>query len=1227
MTYRFIYGASGSGKSHNLMEYAIKAADASGKESVLYIVPDQSKMQTEQALVTAHPAHGIMNIDVLSFGRLSYRIFEELGVQKRTVLDDMGKTLVLRRIAGNLKQQLPVIGGNLHRAGYIAEVKSALSEFMQYGIGLGEMDELIEFAKEQGALQARLQDLRLLYDGFLQYERDRFVTTEETLDLLADAIPSSALVKKSILIFDGFTGFTPVQNRVLIALIQHAKEVIISLDFGEDGGPSMEQVLAQDTAGPKECMFYLSRKTVRELHTMAREAGAVMGENIALDGTGDSQGKGEKPRLTPDDSASDENTGKSACQKKQEKQTPWRFRTNPVLAHMEAHLFRSPVIPWAGDEQAPGESIHIREASSRLEEVRQMCITIRRLVAEQGYLYRDFAAVCGDQTAYEDALQKMCRRYEIPLYMDRTSAVVSNPLTETIRSALQIGISDFAYEQVFRYLRSGLSSLTVDETDHLENYCLERGIRGRKKWEKAFDEEIESLRVKFLEEIAPLQMTGVNREDNKDIRKGVKEETGKTPTVRMRTEALYRFLVQNHIQESMERYADAFTRQMDPVRAKEYSQLYAKFIELLDQIVDLLGDETISAKDYLSLLETGIGEIRVGTLPQKADRLVVGDMERTRLHQVKVLFMLGVNDGSIPKASTGGGILSDLDREFLQGSGMELSPTPRQQMYIQRLYLYINMTKPTDLLYLSYARVSEDGKTLRPSYLIQTMRRLFPTLSVEVPEEEPLAGQLTAGRDSLDFLSGGLRQMMDGYYDREKDKMDSLLTVYGILSTGGTIGEGEKMAEDAEKLTKAALLRYRPRPISPQTAKALYGRFLRGSVSRLETCAQCFGRHYLQYGLGLKERKVYVPETSDIGSVLHESMEAFAGKLQKQGLSWTDFSFSQGRQLTEEAVMETAAGYKDLLLYATARSGASLERMKRILGRTVETLQYQLQRGSFVPQEYELSFGTKASPLGEIVIPLHPWEDDSETAALFLNGRIDRVDLCQTPEGIYIKVLDYKSGLHDLDPKKIRQGLQLQLMVYMEAARAREQSLYPEKPTVPAAMLYYRFQDPFVSTSAAVLPEKKKGQEESEKQEKYERQENDKAQEADEIYNAQEEEISGSVLEAVRKELCPSGIVNQDPQVLALLDKDPGNNAHVIPVSFKKDGTLRSGSSVLTTEEYEELAEAAREVMCRLGEEILRGNVTLSPVEEDKMSACEYCPYKNVCGFDPKTPGYEKRLI
>ena len=174
------------------------------------------------------------------------------------------------------------------------------------------------------------------------------------------------------------------------------------------------------------------------------------------------------------------------------------------------------------------------------------------------------------------------------------------------------------------------------------------------------------------------------------------------------------------------------------MRAKEYEQIYRLVMELLEQIYGLLGEEEISLQEFYEILEAGFGEIQVGTLPQNVDRILVGDMERTRLKQIKVLFFLGVNDGNIPKSVSKGGIISDMDREFLRGSRLELAPTPRQQMFIQRLYLYLNLTKPSRQLYLSYARMGNDGKSLRPAYLVGTLRKLFPGLQVQYPARQPV---------------------------------------------------------------------------------------------------------------------------------------------------------------------------------------------------------------------------------------------------------------------------------------------------------------------------------------------------------------------------------------------------------------------------------------------------------------------------------------------------------
>ena len=230
MSFRFCLGASGSGKSrllHNMiLEQAHTALHEHADSNYVIIVPDQYSMQTQKEIVTESLEKGILNIDVLSFGRLTHKIFEEIGVPKRAVLDDMGKTLLLRRIAGQCEPQMKILGRSIHYPGMIAEVKSVISEFMQYGIGEGELSVMQEYARSrgQGALNARLGDLQILYRAFLEGKKERFITNEEMLDLLAEAIPSSDWVRRSVFVLDGFTGFTPVQYRVIMALIRGSTE-------------------------------------------------------------------------------------------------------------------------------------------------------------------------------------------------------------------------------------------------------------------------------------------------------------------------------------------------------------------------------------------------------------------------------------------------------------------------------------------------------------------------------------------------------------------------------------------------------------------------------------------------------------------------------------------------------------------------------------------------------------------------------------------------------------------------------------------------------------------------------------------------------------------------------------------------------------------------------------------------------------------------------------------
>ena len=1126
MSLRFYFGPSGSGKSHRIYEEIMQRAAQEPGRNFLIIVQDQFTMQTQKDLVMRSDRGGILNIDVLSFGRLSHRILEEVGTKEMPVLDDTGKSLVLQKIAADLKEQLPAMGSLLHKQGYIHEVKSAISEFMQYGISTQDMDKLIASAEKRGALAMKLRDLKTLYRGFQDYIRDHFITTEETLDVLRRSLVKSKILPDSVVVFDGFTGFTPIQNRLIQELMRVCEETIVTVTIGEEEDPYQMD--------GEQKLFHLSKKTVADLVKLAAEAEVTRGEDVFVKGG------------------------------------PNRFAEAPALCYLEQNLFRYQYEPYTEKQH----EIHMFEALSPREEVHQTALYIRKLIREEGLTYRDIAVVIGDLEGYASYVETEFGQLEIPCFLDRTRGIVLNPMIEYIKSALQLYIRDFSYDTVFHFLRSGMADISREEIDELENYVIRTGARGYRTYSRLFTRRTEEMQQGSGQEDterAEETMERLNR---------IRQQFADTVEILHMApwakageyvDHLYDFLEQNQVQQKLLNYQQQFEQEGDLAKAREYAQIYRLVMDLLDQIYGLLGEEEISLQEFADILDAGFGEITVGTIPQNVDRIVVGDMERTRLKQVKVLFFLGVNDGNIPKNASKGGIISDMDREFLIESGTEMAPSPRQQMYIQRLYLYLNMTKPSERLYLSYAKVNSDGKGIRPSYLIDTVRKLFPLLAVEYPQNRSRLEQIEGRQEGARYLAEELREYADGTL-REEERQDFYLMYRAY----------EADPEGRDRLTAAAFRRYKESGLSRIVARALYGRQLENSVSRLETYAACACRHFLQYGLSLQEREEFGFEVSDMGNVYHAVLENFAGKLAESGRTWWDFDENFATQAIKEAVEGYAATYGETVLYSSARNEYAITRMSRILTRTVLTLQQHLKQGSFQPDDYELSFRF-AEDLDSIHVDL------SEEEKMHLQGRIDRIDVSEDAEHVYVKVIDYKSGNKKFDLAALYYGLQLQLVVYMNAAMELESRKHPDKEIVPAALLYYHIDDPTIETPVELT----------------------------------QEQINEEILTKLRM----NGVVNSDPAVVERLDRFLQDKSKVIPVEKKKDGSFSARSGILSREELQVVSSYVDTNIREIGREILDGKIAANPYEKGNEEACTYCAYKKVCGFDGSIPGYEKRQL
>ena len=1138
MSLQFIFGNSGSGKSDYLYEYVLREASEHPDQNFLILVPEQFTMQTQRELVMRDETHAIMNVEVLSFARLAYRVFDELGRQELVILEETGKNLVLRRVAEEKKGELSVLGGNMNRMGYIGEVKSFLSELTQYNITPEDLERFLQDESVGEALRLKLSDILVMYRGFRDYMEGKYITSEEVLSLLCEVAAESEILRDSVIVFDEFTGFTPIQNRLMREFLVIAERVMVSvsMDTRED---------FYHSRGVHE-LFAMSKKTVAVLLKIAESSSVSVEEPIILE-------PGEKKR----------------------------YRNAPELFFMEQNLFRPTSRRW----QKKTEHISVTELKSPREELAFVAREITRLVREKGYRYRDFAVVTGDVPQYANYVPEIFEQYAIPCFIDQTRNILFHPFLEFIRAALEVVESDFSYQGIFRFLRSGLSGIEEADIDCLENYVLARGIRGRKRWNEPWTFVLSQDGA--MTDAAEGEMLRLNeiREQIAAMFAPLFEAFRSGHTVAQQTYALYQFIASFEVEAKLaakEEEFEAYAKQnradrTSAARAQEYAQIYKIVMDLLDKVAALLGEEELSIREYGEILDAGFDAAKVGIIPPGNDRVTIGDIERTRLNHVKVLFFVGVNDGVVPKAGNTGSIISQFERERMAEHHLELAPGAREKVFIQKFYLYLNMTKPSDALYVTFSRVDANGKALRRSYLIGTMLHMFPELTVTVHGEQTAACDILTPENAMQFFLEGLNDKRAGNgqsFDREAEALwDALLNWY--LSSAD-------FAEEAKRLLDAAYRIHTSEPIGRAVTRALYGTTLENSVTRLERFAACAFAHYLQYGLKLSERRLQEFASVDMGNIYHEALEHFAERVRSSEYTWFDLPEDVRAQWIEESMEDAIAGAKNAGVFEDARNRYLLLRMKETLRKTVWALTVQVQKGKFVPEDFEVSF-SRADDLKAIHFAL------SDEEKMRLMGRIDRIDTYETDDKVYVKVIDYKSGNTSFSLLNLYHGLQLQLVVYLNAALELMEKRHPGKTAEAAGIFYYHIENPMVDGNGT----------------------------------ESEEEIRQAVLAQLKL----NGLVNEQQEVYRAMDAEFTGSSAVIPVAEKTDGSLKATSKTASGEDFLVMSEYVRQTIKDAGRRIMDGDVAVQPYELSDRTGCDYCPYHMVCGFDPRLSGFSYRKL
>lgn len=1117
MSVRFLLGASGSGKSRQIYNEIIQASIKEPERNFYLIVPEQYTMEAQRELVTMHPAGGMMNIDAIGMNRLAYRVFDELGISTGQVLEDFGKSMLIKKILCEQQDTLQVYGSYYDKLGFVDEMKSMMSEIFQYNIKRDTINEIMEQIPEDSVVAGKMQDIRHIYEEFEAFAGERYIVAEQLVELLTRHVGQSKLVCGSSLYFDGFTGFTPVQLELVEKLMTCADDLTFSFTL-DDRDQKYEHIKDYE-------LFYLTKTTIKKLTEAAAAAGVEIESPVVLPGT-----------------------------------INYRLGENRELFFLERNLFRSPYQKW----KQPLERIHLTATGDAQDEIVFVASTIRRLVREEGYRYKDIAIVAGDLEQASHIYERVMDEYEIPVFIDANACLKANPCAETIRSVLAVLADDFSYDSVFRFLKAGMTDLSFEDIELLENYALKRGVRGYSRWNRAVSENYEKTSPVNVEEIrqAFMKMFG-------DIRKVFADKKAVTKDY---VEALYDFLLQIHMYEKLEARKNELYEENRINEGDAYGQIFEKTVRLFDKIEELLGDTKMSVKEFYEIVDTGLSDIEVGVVPPTVDRVLIGDITRSRLNHIKVLFFTSVNDGIVPKAPKKGRILSDRDRDILSDCGLELAPSDKQNSYIEQFYIYTILTKPSDHLYISYHKLSASLESMRPSYLLGRISSIFASLQAE---------EYDAASCMPDTVNRSLRRILRTEEDDSEDAESRILT--RILTEKG-------FARELTAIYKGRTYRNVAEQLPPETIALLYGRYLHASVSKLELYARCGFAYFLKYGLRLKEREMYQVDVRNVGVILHSVMEGLFKQVRDtRNNDWENFPEDERMLMVTELVNRAAEESAGDFFEDNARNAYMLQMIERMAQTSAGMLQKHIRLGSMKPGMLEKTFDSAKDEVGSYLFEL------PNQIQMSINGKIDRVDVEEEDGTVYIKVIDYKSSTRKLSLEEVLNGEQLQLVTYSAIAYEIEKMIYPDKNIQIAGLLYYSFDDPVIEIESSEI---------------------DTDTEQPEF--SDQEKLDAERMEKMKLQ----GFVNESPAVIQKMDHTCNQS---LPVKLDKNGDIKKSENVVSADQIRTIMELTRENIEELGSQIAEGKIAIEPYKNKSNTGCDYCEFKNICHFDVKNGGNQYR--
>ena len=1092
MGLRIIYGKPGTGKSKFCFS---EIANLIEKEKKIYMItPEQFSFTAERKLMECINKNAITNAEVVTLSRLAYRVMNEIGGANKTQISKCGKAMIIYSILNKYKKEFKFLGKSDEN---IELSMNAIKEFKKHGITIESLKEE-EKNTEDNYLKSKLSDAILIYEKFEEQIKNKYIEDTDLLNILSQNLEQTNIIKDSIIYLDEFAGFTGQEYEVIKKLIEQAKQVNITICIDN----------LDTNTNPDTDIFYSNKQTLKKILNLVKENGLKLEEQVFLNNT-------------------------------------YRFKAEE-LKHLSENINNTKINKYNKENH----NIQLFLAQNPYSEIEQVAKQITRLTRNENLRYKDIAVIAKNINEYSSLVRSIFSKYNIPVFIDEKRELNQNIITQYVLSIMEILNKNFTIESIFFYLKSGFCDIEKDEIFRLENYCIKWGIK-QNKWKKEFTYEKEN--TEKAQEIGRLnELRKQIVEPLLELKKKIDNEK----TAKNISKSLYEFLISQKLEEKINLKIEELQKTGLIELAEEYIQSYKIILEILDEIVLTFGEDKITVDKYSKILKVGMQNSELGRIPGTQDQVTFADIERSRSHKVKTVFLIGVNDGQFPSIKKEEGFLNDEDREYLKSKGLEIAKGTTENLYEENFNIYKAFTTAENNIYISYCSSDKEGKTLRPSIYINKIKRIFPKLQ----EDSDIISknyEIANSKVTYEELLENIAKLKD------KEKIDEVwYLVYQYYKSQND------WKEILNKDLQALFYTNQPKMLTEENTEKLYGDTLNTSVSRLEKYRSCPFSYYLQYGLKLKEKEELKIHTFDTGSFMHEIIDEFFETTRKEDINLAELEEEYIFELVSKIIEEKLEDAKNYMFTASVKYKVLVRRLKRIITKALKYIIQTIIHSDFNIEGTEVEFSKKGK-YRPIILEL---ENGKKVE---ITGKIDRIDTANEENGKYLRIIDYKSSSKNIDLNEVYAGLQIQLLTYVDA-------ICNEEDIMPAGIFYFSLLEQMITSDKKITDEK--------------------------------------IEEMIQKNFKMKGLIVADVKIIKMNDNTlTSRSSKLVPAAITSTGTVnQKWTNGVTKEEFKILQDYINITIKQIAKEILNGNIEIRPYNKKGKTPCEYCEYKMICGFNPK---------